>query len=439
MRTLLAFIVIVSPLMAESPPDLRKRKSGADWPMFLGPTQDGKSTETGILKTWPKSGLKVVWEAQMGQGYAAPATSRGRLFHFDRFGENQRLTCRESETGKMLWKFEYPSDYEDLYGYSPGPRACPVVDDDRVYTYGPEGMVHCVSVVDGKLLWKVDTAKEYRFHQNFFGVGSVPVVHGDVLIVAIGGSPKGPRPADLRDAKGDGTAIVAFDKRTGKEKYRVSNELASYASPTIAKIDGVDVGVYFARGSLITFDPTTGKPGASVPWRARILESVNVSNPVIVGDRIFITECYGPGSVLFRYKGNSFERIWSDLDKEDREDKSLRCHWNTPIHIDGYLYGSSGRHENESELRCIELATGKLAWSYRNRSRSSLTYVDGHFVCLEESGDVTLLKVNSAKYEEVARWRTDLDAPCWAAPVISHGLLYVRGKDRLLCAELITP
>ena len=30
-----------------------------------------------------------------------------------------------------------------------------------------------------------------------------------------------------------------------------------------------------------------------------------------------------------------------------------------------------------------------------------------------------------------------LEYPCWAAPIVSHGLLYLRGKDRLICLELI--
>lgn len=30
-----------------------------------------------------------------------------------------------------------------------------------------------------------------------------------------------------------------------------------------------------------------------------------------------------------------------------------------------------------------------------------------------------------------------LKPPAWAAPLVSHGLLYVRGRDRLVCAELI--
>src|SRR4051812_30913292 len=211
MRHLTVALLVTSALNAEPPPDLWTRKNGADWPTLLGPARDGVSSETGILTKWPREGLKVIWEAPMGMGFAPPVVSRGRLFHFDRFGNNNRLTCRNAETGQLLWKFEYPTDYEDRYGYSPGPRACPVVDDDRVYIFGPEGMLHCLTAADGKPVWKHDTEQEYHVHQNFFGVGSVPVVAGDLLIVAVGGSPKGPRPVDFRDVKGNGTGIVAFD------------------------------------------------------------------------------------------------------------------------------------------------------------------------------------------------------------------------------------
>jgi outer membrane protein assembly factor BamB len=436
MRVLAICLIIAATSRAESPPDLWTRKAGFDWPKFLGPTSNGVSTETGILTKWPREGLKVVWEVPMGQGFAPPVVSGGRLLHFDRFKDDNRLTCRNAETGALIWKFEYPTDYADLYGYSPGPRACPVVDDDRVYIYGPEGMLHCLSVADGKPIWKVDTLAAYHFHQNFFGVGSVPVIEGDLLIVPIGGSPKGPRPSDLRDAKGNGTGIVAFDKRTGKEVYRLSDELASYSSPIIATIGERRLGLYFARGGLIAFDPKTGKQDFRFPWRAKVLESVNASCPVVVGDKVLITECYGPGAALLKISPGKADPIWTDGEK-DREDRSLACHWNTPIHVDGCVYGSSGRHENEAKLRCVEFATGKVMWEEPNLSRASLTLIDGHFLCLTETGILHLLKANPKKYEPVAKWTTELDYPCWAAPVVAHGLMYIRGKDRLLAAELI--
>ena len=437
MRSLCLLCLLGSIASAELPPDLRTRKTGSDWPMFLGPTSNSVSAETGILTKWPREGLNVVWEAPMGLGYAPPVTSRGRLFHFDRFGDDCRLTCRNAETGKLLWKYEFPTTYDDLYGYSPGPRACPVVDDDRVYILGPEGMLVCVKVEDGQKVWSLGTQKAFHVHKNFFGVGSVPIVEGDLLIVAVGGSPKGLRPEDLREAKGDGSGIVAFDKLTGKVVYKITDELASYSSPVLATIDGRRWCFYFSRGGLVGFEPKTGKVDFQFPWRAKPHDSVNASNPLIVGNRVLITECYGLGSALLKVAaGKKSETIWSDADNE-RDDQSLRCHWNTPVHVDGYVYASSGRHENEAELRCVELATGKIIWKEPNLERCSLTLIDGHFLCLRERGELLLIKVNPKKYEPVAKWRTELDSPSWGAPVVSHGLMYIRGKDRLIAAELI--
>ncbi|HMF16360.1 MAG TPA: PQQ-binding-like beta-propeller repeat protein, partial [Gemmataceae bacterium] len=242
-------------------------KAGNDWPCFLGPLGTSVSTEQGIISPWPKDGLKIVWHKKIGTGYSAPTISKGKLFLFDREspdkddprkGKKARLTCLDSKTGKFHWKFEYPTDYKDKYNYNNGPRCCPVIDEDRVYIFGPEGMLHCVKFDDGKLVWKVDTREEFNVIQNFFGVGSTPVVEGDLLIVQVGGSPEGSNARDFAELKGNGSGVVAFDKMTGKVKYKISNELASYSSPVLTTIKGRRWGFVFARGGLVAFEPKTG-------------------------------------------------------------------------------------------------------------------------------------------------------------------------------------
>jgi outer membrane protein assembly factor BamB len=432
------------------PPDLRTRQTGSDWPGFLGPTGDSVSAEKGLLVPWPRQGPRIVWHKTVGSGYAVPSISRGRLFLFDRLRNRARLRCWKTETAEPLWTFEYPSDYRDLYGYNGGPRCCPVVDGNRVYIYGAEGMLYCVRVTDGKPVWKVDTKEAFGVVQNFFGVGSTPVVEGDLLLVQVGGSPKGSDNVDFPDLKGNGSGLVAFDKYTGKVRYRATDELASYASPVLATVGGRRWCFLFARGGLVGLDPATGKVDFHYPWRSRLLESVNASNPVVVGNRVFLSETYGPGSALLEVKPGGYKEVWTDARRG--RDKSLQCHWNTPIHVAGYVYGSSGRHVQNAELRCVELATGKVMWSEPGLTRTSLLLVDGHFVCLAEDGVLRLLKVNPRKYEEVssvelrppgADGKPDAQAepllqyPCWAAPILAHGLLYVRGKDRLVCLEVI--
>ncbi|MFM7150932.1 MAG: PQQ-binding-like beta-propeller repeat protein, partial [Gemmataceae bacterium] len=258
--------------------------------------------EKGLLRSWPDQGPPVVWKKELGMSYAMPCISQGRLFLFDRERNRARLRVLGAETGEQLWSFDYPTDYRDQYGYNGGPRCCPIVDDNRVYLYGPEGMLHCLRVNDGKQIWSVDTGKNYGVVQNFFGVGSTPIIEKNLLLVQVGGSPPGSDTVPFDQLKGNGSALVAFDKHTGKEVFRSGNDLASYASPVVATIGDRRLALLFARSGLFAIDPRTGKEVFFHPWRAPLLESVNASNPVVVGNRIFITECYEFGSALLEVR-----------------------------------------------------------------------------------------------------------------------------------------
>ena len=167
-------------------------------------------------------------------------------------------------------------------------------------------------------------------------------------------------------------------------------------------------------------------------------------------DEVLISETYGPGAALLRALPNRADVVWQD--DLDRREKSLQTHWNTPVYHDGYIYGSSGHHTANAELRCVQWSTGKVMWSIPDLNRGSLLYVDGHFICLGEEGVLRLFKANPEKFELVTgvMLREEADTqnalfrptpllryPCWAAPILSHGLLYVRGEDRVVCLDLI--
>ncbi len=418
---------------------------GSDWPTFLGPLGTSVSTEKGIITPWPKQGPKILWTKDVGQGYGMPTISKGKLYHFDRKdNKSVRLTCMDAKTGVTIWTKDYPSVYKDRFGYNSGPRTSPVIDGDFVYTFGVEGMLHCFKADTGEIVWRYDTAENFNVIQNFFGVGSTPVIEGDLLIAQVGGSPAGSTSRDLfeQTLKSNGSVVVAFDKRTGKMVYKLGDDLASYASPVLATINNRRYCFLFARNGLLAFEPKTGKIAFNYPWRSPDVESVNAANPVVVGDKVLISECYGPGSALLKIKPGGPEPIWRDIAKGK---KSMLCHWMTPIYHDGYLYGSSGRHTNNATLRCIDFETGKIQWSEPDLKRCSLLMIDGHFICLGEDGILRLLKVNPKKYDLVSEvelldpktGKQLLEYPCWAAPIVSHGLMYVRGEERLVCLEVI--
>ncbi len=462
---------IQSQPVAQTPTSSPIRSSGFDWPVFLGPQGDGTSAETGILTDWSDGKLKVVWNKELGEGYGIGTVAAGRYFQFDRNRDQARVRCFQAETGADLWVFEYPSNYRDLYGYDSGPRTSPIVDGDRVYIFGAEGMIFCLTTDTGKVVWQLDTTAKFGVIQNFFGVASTPVIAGDRLLVMVGGSPpesKTVPPGALDRVQPNGSGIVSIDKMTGEVQYQIANDLASYSTIKLAELGGRPVAYAWLRGSLIGFETATGKTFLDFPFRSPELESVNASTPVVKSTgpvhQILISECYGLGSVLLSIDaeqvfetagiatvnsaltaqkpdaaGNfstGINTIWSD---KKRRQKSLEAHWNTPILVGSNLYGCSGRHAGNAELRCIDWETGVVRWSVAGFERSSLTGIDGHFVLLDEAGRLVLLKANPDRYEEVTEYAGEikLKPPCWAAPIISRGLMYVRGRGQMVCFELI--
>src|SRR5262249_38288308 len=124
-------------------------------------------------------------------------------------------------------------------------------------------------------------------------------------------------------------------------------------------------------------------------------------------------------------------------------------HWCTPIYHEGHVYGTSGRHMQNADLRCVELTAGRVKWNIRGLTRLSLLMVDGHFVGLTEEADLLLFKFDPNKCDVISEMDlregvtvngklvVAVKPPCWAAPILSHGLLYVRARDHLVCLELI--
>jgi outer membrane protein assembly factor BamB len=463
LSTAILFVVITlvtpsSPLPAAEPApaaDLSTRE-GEDWGTFLGPSGTGSSSLAGIASPWEASGPRVVWQASIGEGYCAPAVAGGRAFLFDRVANRLRLRAVEAETGRPLWEAGREVVYTDSFGYDGGPRAQPVVAGHRVLTFGPDGRLECRAIIDGSLLWEVDTSATYHVVQNFFGVGTAPLVVGPLrvgaeertlVVVQVGGSREGANPAAperLDLVKGLDSGLVAFDIGSGAEVWRATNQLASYSVPVLATIGGRPLILAWMRDELVAVEPATGKLIDSFRWRSDELFSVVAASPVVSGDQVLLSECYGPGSVLLALENDSFREVRRDKPGA-RPRQALKTHWNTPVLRDGYAYGSSGRNAGDAQLVCVNWNTGVVGWSEGGLGRSSVTLVDDHLLILGEYGDLVLARATPEKYEEVSRVRP-LDAasgrellapPCWAAPVIARGLVFVRGTGRVVCLDLM--
>src|SRR5207249_4785033 len=157
---------------------------------------------------------------KIGAGFSGPVVAAGKLILFHRIDDKETVECLDAEKGMRLWSSSYPTHYRDDFGFDEGPRATPAIAEGRVYTYGAEGVVSCWNLADGKKLWSVDGNKEYGAPKGFFGIACSPLVEGDSVLLNIGGR--------------DGAGIVAFDKATGKVRWKATDQEASYSSPVAA-------------------------------------------------------------------------------------------------------------------------------------------------------------------------------------------------------------
>lgn len=428
---------------------LPKNAQTHDWNKFLGPTQNGISTETHLRHSFPQDGLQPLWEVRKGQGYAAVAVVKQRVILFHRIRQQEIVECLHPENGKRFWKYAYPVEYRDRYGFGNGPRCQPISDGEYIYTLGVEGKLCCLHLLSGQVLWKRDLNVDFHLRSSFFGVGSTPVLEQNFLVINLGVE--------------NGPCVAAFDKRTGKLIWGCEKEWgASYASPIIANIHGQRYVCVFAggesrpsHGGLLVIKPQNGEVVVRFPWRARRYTSVNASSPLVIDNNVYLSECYGAGQVLLHInKNNKHQVLWKN--------KKLQTHFMTAIHKDGYLYGIDGHGPANAPLVCIELQSGKEMWRHEPKwpveiktkhqqrtlhlppALASMILVDNRCLLLGQYGHLAWLDLNPKKYTELQRTHLFAARETWSMPSLSHGLLYVcqndrgldQSKPRLLCYDL---
>ncbi|WP_419195205.1 PQQ-binding-like beta-propeller repeat protein [Novipirellula herctigrandis] len=420
----------------------------ASWTRLLGNNADGVAvTEWDFNWTQQPS---LLWSLPVGDGYGLGAVWGNEYYQADAIQNASatlsRLRCIDLQTGSVKADESRVLSYRDMYGYEVGPRATPTLDEDYVFTLGVSGELVCRDRRTLQTRWVVNTKKKYGVIQNFFGVGSSPLLLGDWVIVMVGGSPAESQtlpPGQLDRVDPNGSLLVAFDKKTGEERWKSGNDLASYSSPRTVVIDGKTFVLAFARSGLVCIDARVGKVAWKYDHRAGIVESVNAMMPVVFGDEVFVSECYQVGSVLLKASPDKADALWKDPAKNRRK-QAMRVHWSTPVLVNGYLYGCSGRNAVDSDFRCVEWSTGEVMWVDERRSRSSVTRVGEALLVLDESGGMQVIRADPTKLNVISEWdfsgddggTVALSYPCWAAPIVVGDKMLIRGDQNVLCFSL---
>ncbi len=399
LRVLLAFLM--TPLM------IGAQASNAEWPQWRGPSRNGLSSDTGLLKQWPPSGPRQVWSiSSLGEGYGSLAIKSDRLYVQGTSGNASVVFCLNRVDGKTIWSASLGPKVNE--GRGNGPRSTPTIDEDRVYVLTENGDLACLRARDGGRVWSKNILKEFGGRNPGWLISESPLVDGNRVIVSPGGR---------------GAGIVALDKMTGNTIWTAKelSDGAAYSSCIAADVGGVRTIMNFTSRSAVGVRANDGK----LMWRydRAANGTANCATPVFHDNKVFFTSDYGTGGALLALSAQGGEV----KEQEVYFTKEMKNHHGGVVLVNGYLYGFSG-----SILTCIEFATGKKMWAARSVGKGSLAYADGMLYLVGEDNSVGLAEATPESYIEKGKFQiADQGRPSWAHPVVIGGNFYIRNQGTL--------
>ncbi len=388
-----------------------------DWPQFRGPDRNGISKETGLLKSWPAGGPKLLWKAtNLGEGHATPSVAGGRIYGMGLRGKDEVIWALDAGTGKEIWSTKVADGITlDAGQGGYGPRSTPTIDGSKLYTLGVGGVLVCANTSDGKIQWKKSLVDEFGGRIPTWGYSESPLVDGDKVVATPGGS----------------NTIVAFNKNNGEVIWKSqvpSGNRVAYSSCITANVGGDKEYIQFLAQGVVGVSAKDGK----YLWRfdrPACNNGINCSSPIYANNMVFAASSYGNGGALAKLETTSSGVNASEV----YFTAQMKNHHGGMVLVGDYLYGF-----DERTLTCIEFKTGKIMWTDRSVGKGSVTYADGMIYARSEDGPVGLLEATSSGYVEKGRFdQPDRSrAKAWPYPVVANGHLLLRDQDIMLCYDV---
>ncbi len=398
-----------------------------DWPQWRGPHRDDVSQETGLLKTWPKDGPKLLWTFKdAGVGYSAPAIVGDTLYCMGADDKNDDIFALDMNTQAKKWST--PIGPRITLDRGDGPRGCPTVDGDLVFGISSKGDLICVKATSGEKVWlKELKGKDIGGEMmSGWGYSESPLVDGGLVVCTPGGK--------------NGT-MAAFDKKTGESAWRSKDwtDKAAYSSIVPADIGGVHQLIQLTADTLAGVDPKDGK----VLWSyKRHGNTAVIPTPIVSDNYVFITSGYGGGCSLVQITGDAKAGFQA---KEVEKNNNMTNHHGGVVKVGDFLYG----YDDNKGLECLKFKDTSVVWSHKGEhGKMSVVCADGQLYWYgEKDGEVLLVEAAPTGYKENGSFKipeqTKGPRPkgsgIWTHPVIANGRLYLRDHELLFCYDVKNP
>ncbi len=401
MRKSIIFFILINTVLTNYAQDVSQ---------WRGPKRNGIYSETNLLGKWPGEGPKLLWHFdELGDGHTSAAVTSKGVYTTGMINGNGFVFAFD-HAGKLLWKKEYGTEWTESHF---GVRSTPLVINNRLYLMSSFGKLFCMDTNDGKIIWSIDTFKDFGGRNITWGVTENLLYDGNILYC----SPGGP------DA-----SILAVDRNSGKViwKSKGNGEKSAYCSPLLVQLKGMKMLVTMMENSIQGFDAATGR----FLWKFEHTTEpyVHPNVPVYIDGYLFCTTGYGLGSVMLKVApdGSSVNEVWkySTLDPK----------MGGVVVLNGKIYGSGDRNRR---LFCVDWKTGKEIFSIKDLAPANIISNNGLLYIYSEAGKVALVEPKSDNFNIISSFQVPFGAgPHWAHLVIFNKRLYVRHGNSLMVYDI---
>jgi outer membrane protein assembly factor BamB len=317
----------------------------------------------------------------------------------------------DPESGKILWKQGYPAPYEPTKNaarHGKGPKSTPLYYDGKLYTFGISGVLSSFDAATGKVEWRKEYSKDFKATWPLFGTSMSPVA-ADGLIVALIG------------ANDDG-AVVAYDAKSGTQRWMWKGDGPAYASPVIVEIDGVKqvvtltqkyaVGLSLASGELLWRIDFPGRSGMNIPTPLRFGQRL-----ILAGD---------PGTMLLQV--NRQNNAWTT--EKAWQVTELTMRFSSPVQKGNLIFGFSNR--TRGIFFSVDAQSGKTLWtSDPGQGDNAVVLISGDLLfLLKDNAELIIARASGERFEPLRRYQV-ADSSTYANPLMMPGGIVIKDNTAL--------
>jgi outer membrane protein assembly factor BamB len=401
-----------------------------DYPRFLGNGYWAEVDNVELETDWSLHPPQEVWRTEVGAGWSGFAVVGDYAITQEQRGDQELVVCyrvaSDKPAGETVWshadeiRFD-PGGAGALGGV--GPRATPTIHNERVYTMGATGIVHCLDALTGKALWTHDTLAEHDLINIMWGKANSPLVLEDsklgTLVTVSVGAP--------------GASLIAYDAEIGKQVWAAGDARSSYASPIAAEILGETLILSVNEDVVTAHRIDTGEIVWEHEWLGNSDSDASASQPIpLPRDQLFLSKGYGIGSQLLQFSRGDDEQLQVE---EIWARKVMKTKMGNVVIRDGFVYGLDG-----GLMQCIDVADGSNQWKKRRVpaiGHGQIMLVGRHVVVLSESGELILVEATPDEYREVTAMRVfPPEQVTWNNMAFSAPYLLLRNAEQAVCLKM---